>query len=108
VSDPAESLPNDIDALRVLVRSALVERDAARAERDHAVEQIDRLRHLLKELQRARFGRRSERLGRATYFGRGREFQVKWRAARDEPPCSEPHSLDLHRLLGNFSAAIWI
>jgi uncharacterized coiled-coil DUF342 family protein len=62
VSDPAESLPDDIDALRALVRSALVERDAARAERDHAVAQIDRLRHLLKELQRARFGRSSERL----------------------------------------------
>ena len=62
MSDPAESLPDDIDALRALVRSALVERDAARAERDHAVEQIDRLRHLLKELQRARFGRSSERL----------------------------------------------
>ena len=62
MSDPAESLPDDIDALRALVRSALVERDAARVERDHAVEQIDRLRHLLKELQRARFGRSSERL----------------------------------------------
>jgi transposase len=62
VSDPAESLPDDIDALRALVRSALIERDAARAERDHAAEQIDRLRHLLKELQRARFGRSSERL----------------------------------------------
>ncbi len=62
MSDPAESLPDDIDALRALVRSALVERDAARAERDHAVAQIDRLRHLLKELQRARFGRSSERL----------------------------------------------
>ena len=62
MSDPAEPLPDDIDALRALVRSALVERDAARAERDHAVEQIDRLRHLLKELQRARFGRSSERL----------------------------------------------
>jgi transposase len=62
MSGPAGSLPDDIDALRALVRSALVERDAARAERDHAVEQIDRLRHLLKELQRARFGRSSERL----------------------------------------------
>ena len=62
MSDPAESLPDDIDALRALVRSALVERDAARAERDHAVAQIDRLRHFLKELQRARFGRSSERL----------------------------------------------
>ena len=62
MSDPAEPLPDDIDALRALVRSALVERDAARAERDHAVEQIDRLRHILKQLQRAQFGRRSEQL----------------------------------------------
>ena len=37
MSDPAEALSDDIDALRALVRSALVERDAARAERDHAV-----------------------------------------------------------------------
>ena len=33
-----------------------------RRRRDRADAQIDRLRHLLKELQRARFGRRSERL----------------------------------------------
>jgi transposase len=62
VSDPAESLADDIEALRALVRSTVAERDAARAERDHAIEQINRLRHILKELQRARFGRRSERL----------------------------------------------
>jgi transposase len=62
VGELIESLPDDIEALRTLVRSALAERDAARAERDHALEQIDRLRHLLKELQRARFGRSSERL----------------------------------------------
>jgi hypothetical protein len=45
-----------------MVHSALVERDAARTERAHALEQICRLRHPLNELQRARFGRRSERL----------------------------------------------
>lgn len=44
------------------MRSTLAERDTARAERDHALEQIERLRHLLRELQRAHFGRRSERL----------------------------------------------
>jgi transposase len=64
VSDPADrcDLPTDIDALQALVRSTLAERDTARAERDHAIEQIERLRHLLRELQRAHFGRRSERL----------------------------------------------
>jgi transposase len=62
VSELAQSLPDDIEALRNLVRSALAERDTARAERDHAIEQIERLRHLLRQLQRAHFGRRSERL----------------------------------------------
>ena len=69
MSELAQSLPDDIDALRGLLRSALAERDAiiaerdaARAERDHAIEQIERLRHLLHQLQRAHFGRRSERL----------------------------------------------
>jgi len=64
VSDPTDpcDLPADIDGLRALLRSTLAERDAARAERDHAIEQIERLRHLLRQLQRAQFGRRSERL----------------------------------------------
>jgi transposase len=69
VSDRTELLSDDIEALRNLVRSAFAERDAvsaerdaAVAERDRAIEQIDRLRHLLRELQRARFGRSSERL----------------------------------------------
>src|SRR2546425_1532792 len=38
------------------------ERDAAIVERDHALSQIDRLRHLLRQLERAQFGRRSEKL----------------------------------------------
>ena len=69
MSDRTELLSDDIEALRNLVRSAFAERDAvsaerdaAVAERDRAIEQIDRLRHLLRELQRARFGRSSERL----------------------------------------------
>ena len=58
----ADPLPDDLDALRVLVRGALAERDAALAERDRMVDQINRLRHILRQLQRARFGRSSEKL----------------------------------------------
>ena len=62
VSESAPQLPTDIEALQALVSAACAERDTAIAERDQALSQIDRLRHLLKELQRARFGRSSERL----------------------------------------------
>jgi transposase len=69
VSERADLLPDDIDALQAMVRqtcderdAVLIERDAARAERDRVIEQNDRLRHLLRQLQRARFGRSSEKL----------------------------------------------
>jgi len=69
VSDLAEALPDDVEALRALVRdarserdSAIAERDAARLERDRALEQNDRFRHLLDRLRRAHFGPRSEKL----------------------------------------------
>jgi transposase len=62
VSEIADQLPTDIDALQALVGAARAERDAAIAERDQALSQIDRLRHLLHQLQRAQFGRRSEKL----------------------------------------------
>src|SRR6516164_7778181 len=62
VSEIADQLPNEIDALQALVATARAERDAAIAERDHALSQMDRLRHLLRQLQRAQFGRRSEKL----------------------------------------------
>jgi transposase len=62
VSEPADQLPTDIEALQVLVAAVRAERDAAVAERDQALSQNDRLRHLLRELQRAHFGRRSEKL----------------------------------------------
>src|ERR1700691_3684482 len=52
----------DIETLHALVAVARAERDAAIAERDRALSQIDRLRHLLRQLQRAQFGRRSEKL----------------------------------------------
>ena len=62
VSDTAPQLPVDIDALQALLAAARAERDAAIAERDQALSQNDRLRHLLRQLQRAQFGRRSEKL----------------------------------------------
>lgn len=62
MSDTAPRLPVDIDALQALLAAARAERDAAVAERDQALSQNDRLRHLLRQLQRAQFGRRSEKL----------------------------------------------
>jgi transposase len=41
----------------VLVAAARAGRDAAITERDQVLSQIDRLRHLLRQLQRAQFGR---------------------------------------------------
>jgi transposase len=62
VSETAPQLPTDIEALHALVAAMRTERDSALAERDNALSQIDRLRHLLRQLQRAQFGRRSEKL----------------------------------------------
>jgi transposase len=62
VSESKDCLPTDIEALHALVAVARAERDAALAERDQALSQNDRLRHLLRQLQRAQFGRRSEKL----------------------------------------------
>jgi transposase len=62
VSDTPPKLPVDADALQALLVAALAERDAALAERDQALLQNDRLRHFLRQLQRAQFGRRSEKL----------------------------------------------
>src|ERR1700736_5219061 len=64
-----QNLPGDIAALRGLVLTAWAERDAERAEKGRLIEerdqlagQNDRLRHLLRQLQRMQFGRRSEKL----------------------------------------------
>src|SRR5579872_3987314 len=69
MSTAAETLPDDVAALRVMLWEARAERDAERAEKAHIVTerdqlavQNDRLRHLLRQLQRLQFGRRSERL----------------------------------------------
>ena len=63
------TLPDDIAALRALVLTAWAARDAERAEkarladeRDRLAGQNDRLRQLIRQLQRMQFGRRSERL----------------------------------------------
>jgi transposase len=58
----AEPLPNDIAALRAMLVAAWAERDAERAEKVQLAAQNDRLRHLIRRLQRLRFGRRSEKL----------------------------------------------
>jgi transposase len=62
MSEGADQLPTDVATLQGLLVSARVERDAAIAERDQAVAQNHRLQHLLHQLQRMQFGRRSEKL----------------------------------------------
>jgi transposase len=64
-----DTLPDDVAALHALVLTAWAERDAERAEKGRLVEerdqlagQNDRLRHLLRQMQRMQFGRRSEKL----------------------------------------------
>jgi transposase len=62
VSKSTDQLPTDIEVLQARLAMVLAERDAAIAERDQALSQNDRLRHLLQQLQRMQFGRRSEKL----------------------------------------------
>ena len=64
-----EPLPNDVAALRTMLVAARAERDAERAEKarlaaecDQLAGQNDRLHHLIRQLQRLQFGRRSEKL----------------------------------------------
>ena len=57
-----EILPDNIIALRALVLAAWAERDAERAEKARLADQNDRLRQLIRQLQRLQFGRHSERL----------------------------------------------
>jgi len=58
----AETLPDDVAALRIMLLAAWAERDAGRAENARLAAQNDRLRHLIGQLQRMQFGRRSEKL----------------------------------------------
>jgi transposase len=59
---PINPPPDDVDALRALVSQLSLERDAAVEKAQRLIEQNDKLRHLLKQLQNAQFGKRSERL----------------------------------------------
>jgi transposase len=58
----ADSLPDDIEALRAFALTIITERDAATAERDRLIAENDRFRHLLRQLQRMQFGKKSEKL----------------------------------------------
>ena len=62
MSADANQSPTDIDALQARLVAALTERDAAIAERDAVLTQNNRLMHLLRQLQRMQFGRKSEKL----------------------------------------------
>ena len=62
MSGGANQSSTKIDALQARLAAALAERDAAIAERDAALSRNDRLLHLLRQLQRMQFGRKSEKL----------------------------------------------
>jgi hypothetical protein len=65
----SETRPDNVAGLRALVLAVWAERESERAEkvrlideRDQLAGQNDRLRHLIRQLQRRQFGRRSEKL----------------------------------------------
>src|SRR4051794_21551357 len=62
MSPAPEPLPNDVAALHVMLVAAWAERDVERAEKAQLAAQNDRLRHLIRQLQRLQFGPRSEKL----------------------------------------------
>jgi transposase len=62
VSESTDQPPTDVAALQARLATVLAERDAAIAERDQALSQNHRLQHLLQQLRRMQFGRRSEKL----------------------------------------------
>ena len=62
MNSASEPLPNDVAALRTMLVAAWAERDTERAERVQLAAQNAHLRHLIRQLQRLRFGPRSEKL----------------------------------------------
>ena len=64
VSENPEPLPIDVATLQALVMAMRAERDTAIAERDQVLSQNQRLEHLLQQLRRMQYGRRSEKLDR--------------------------------------------
>ena len=59
--DP-DRLPDDVETLRLALLAMQEDLDTERAERQRVEEQNERLRHVLSQLQRMQFGRRSEKL----------------------------------------------
>jgi transposase len=62
MADHSTALPTEIEALQALVSSVLAERDTAIAERDELAARNAKLEHLIREIRRAHFGRKSERI----------------------------------------------
>src|SRR5947199_7112176 len=56
------ALPTNVDALHRLVRDLVVQTADERAELERSRAEVERLRSIIHRLQRAQFGRRSERL----------------------------------------------
>ena len=55
-------LPDDIERLKAMLIAERAEKAAILAERDRAMVQNDRLTHMLRQLRRNHFGRKSEKL----------------------------------------------
>src|SRR5579872_1951632 len=85
MSAGANQSRTDIDALQVRLAAALAERDAAIAERDAALSRNDRLLHLLRQLQRMQFGRKSENLDPDRSLWRWRTSSRPSRPAKPSP-----------------------
>lgn len=62
MTDVSNLLPNDVDALRMLLEAAVAERDAFRAERDQLAALNASLEAIIAQIRRAHFGRKSERI----------------------------------------------
>src|SRR5262249_39839531 len=60
--DQSEALPRDIDALHALIRAERSALASAMAERDLLAVRNAKLEHILAEIRRAHFGRKSERI----------------------------------------------
>lgn len=58
----AQALPGDAETLKTLLLKERAEHAAALLAKDHAHAEIERLRQIIKEMQRHRFGRRAETL----------------------------------------------
>ena len=58
----SDTLPDDIDALRALLKAERASRAAIVAERDKLVVRTERLEAIIAEIRRAHFGRKSERI----------------------------------------------